>query len=224
MRIPLLGVAAAALLAVPAVPALADPSGTPSPTPTGPGPLSVVMTLGNDANGDGVYGSDETSPVGLAAVPFRFTLSNTDAFPIKVKGLMFTIVDGVIDVRPTPDPHGATVPPGTTATFSFTVAEFAPPDRGVVVSHLEVFLEDANDPAREGSVGAGSTVRTVVPVATQPPPGAPTGPAPGPGAGGGGQPAELPRTGDPLLLLILGGGLLVGAGAAALALGRPSRR
>lgn len=216
--------AVAALLLLPTGTALAEPSGTPTPTPTGPGALSVVMTLGNDADGDGVYSSDETSPVALADVPFRFTLSNNDASPVRVTGLMFTIVDGVIDVRPTPDASGATVPPGATATFSFTVAEFAPPDRGVVASHLEAFLEDANDPSRDGSVGAGSTVRTVVPVATQPPTGTPTGPAPAPGAGGGGQPVELPRTGDPLLLLLLAGGLLVGAGTAAVAVGRPSRR
>lgn len=219
-----LSTAVAALLVVPGVPALGEPSGTPTPTPSpSVAPLSVVMDLGSDANGDGTYSSDETSPVALARVPFRFSIRNDDASPLVITTWMFSLVDGLIPITPAPDPTGMVLAPGTTTTFTYSVSEFAPPDRGVVSAWLEVFLDDADDPTREGSVGHGVTVRTQVPVATPEPSVTPVQPVTPPEqglTGGGGRPTELPRTGDPLVGLVLGGLGLVLVGATVVFVGR----
>lgn len=226
MRLFALSTAVGALLVVPAATALAEPSGTPTPTPTvtsSPAPLQVVMDLGSDANGDGTYSSDETSDVALATVPFRFTLRNDDVSPLVITTWLFTIVDGVIPATPTPDPTGMVLAPGSATTFTYSVPEFAPPDRGVVSAWLEVFLDDANDPTRDGSVGHGVTVRTLVPGGTPTPSVTPVTPPDQGVTGGGGQPTELPRTGDPLVGIALGGLGLVVVGVTAVVVGRRRR-
>lgn len=222
MRLLALSTAVAALLVVPAVPALAEPSGTPTPTAS-PTPLAVVMSLGSDADGDGSYSSDETSTVALATVPFRFTLTNNDASPLVITTWLFTIVDGVIPITPTPDPTGVVLAPGSETSFTYSVSELAPPDRGVVSAWLEVFLDSADDPSRDGSVGHGVTVRTLVPAATPTPTAAPVSPPDQGVTGGGGRPTELPRTGDPLVGIALGGLALVLVGTAAVVIGRRRR-
>jgi LPXTG-motif cell wall-anchored protein len=178
-------------------------------------PITGTVDKLNDANGDGTFGDDETATSEGVAVPFQVTITNTSVVPAVVTSLLDTLVDGPIGFTPSPDPVGMVLAAGASATFTFTVADYSPPDGGAVVNDMAVGLAQVGDPSNHVLVHDGSTVRTAVPPA--PPTGGGGGETTEPPFTGGGGGVTLPRTGAEtwdvaaigLALLLCGGGFVL---------------
>ena len=134
--------------------------GRPSLVPAAYVPLMVSLT--NDANGDGSYREAESAPQQGADVPFRLRLENAGPHELAILAIR--------DASPSPlglsgenlcgDVAGTRLAPNQSTVCRFTVQGLAPAEGQRVVVVLEVDVSETADPTTTGTVADVSVVRT----------------------------------------------------------------